>query len=366
MDDVEQVLAMKELEQLGVSAVAIARRTGAKRKIVDAALTVAGSEATTARMRDQQLTLDDAPLLAEFADDERATDLLLARMQDGRGVEHLAQQIRNERATEAGHAAVRTEISERGLQLIEKAPSYDDKQLVALSQVQVGMDGSYLTAEEALEQAPASVFAHPTTRRGGGGRWEDGQRIAEPDTFEIGYALEWSSLRPNGWWHYSMRNGGNVAAQTPEEQAAVKEERRSSRESMKAWTAATTVRVLWLQELLQRRAMPKVWELLAARQALEETYGYPWSTVLGLLGKERSENGLGKYDVVKYLDEHPAKAAQVALALALGSIEGARDFNRKGWQSLSAKPYLELLASWGYDLSDVERETATTTAAGQS
>lgn len=93
---------------------------------------------------------------------------------------------------------------------------------------------------------------------------------------------------------------------------------------------ATGVRVAWLLEALKRRAMPKGWELLASRQALGELYGYPWSTVLGLLGLSRSDSGLGKYDVVKYLDEHPAKAAQVALALALGSIEGARDFDRKG------------------------------------
>jgi ParB family chromosome partitioning protein len=70
------------------------------------------------------------------------------------------------------------------------------------------------------------------------------------------------------------------------------------------------------------------------------------------------DGGLGKYDVVKYLDEHPTRAPQVALALALGSIEGARDFDRKGWQSSSVKAYLELLASWGYDLTDVEREVA--------
>ena len=89
--------------------------------------------------------------------------------------------------------------------------------------------------------------------------------------------------------------------------------------------------------------MPKGWELLAARQALGELYGYPWSTVLGLLDLPRSENGLGKYDVVKYLDEKPAKA------LALGSIDGARGFDRKRWHSSSAKPYLELLESWGYD-----------------
>jgi ParB family chromosome partitioning protein len=355
LDDVEQVLAMKELEQLGVSAAAIARRTGAKRKTVDAALTVAGSESTTAVMRDRQLTLDDALLLAEFADDEAASARLLDQMANGHGVEHLAQRIRDERSTEEQLERVRTEIREKGLPLLEQPPAYDDKALLDLAQVHASEGGERLDAEVALSEAPHDVFAFAKRSHGG---WAevDGVYKSQPDSFSIGYAVSRSVLAEHGWWHYSMRDA--PVELTAEEQAAAKEERRRSREATKAWAAATSVRVAWLQQLLQRKAMPKGWELLAARQALGELYGYPWSTVLGLLGVSRSDNGLGKYDVVKYLDEHPAKAAQVALALALGSIEGARDFDRKGWQSSGAKPYLELLASWGYDLSDVEREVA--------
>jgi len=355
LDDVEQVLAMKELEQLGVSAAAIARRTGAKRKTVDAALLVAGSESTTAVMRDRQLTLDDALLLAEFADDETATARLLSRMEDGHGVDHLAQQIRNERHTEAELERVRDEIREKGLPLLDHAPAYDDKEMFDLDRVSVSKGGGDLTPEVALAEAPHDVFAFAKRTHGG---WAvlDGTYAQQPDTFGIGYAVKRTVLAEHGWWHYSMQDA--PVELTPEQQTAAKEERRRSREATKAWAAATTVRVSWLQELLQRKAMPKGWELLSVQQAFVNQYGYPWGTVLGLLGIERSENGLGKHDLVKYVGEHPTRAAQVAVALAVGAVEGAHEFDRKGWQKDDVKSYLELLASWGYELSDVEREVA--------
>jgi ParB family chromosome partitioning protein len=354
LDDVEQVLAMKELEQLGVSAAAIAKRTGAKRKAVDAALTVASNPATTAVMRDRQLTLDDAVLLAEFTDDEDATGRLLSRMEDGHGVEHLAQQIRNERHTEAELERVRDEIREKGLPLLDRAPTYDDKELLDVTNVNASPEGGDLDPAVALAEAPNDVFAFAKRTHGGWGV-SGGEYKQEPDTFSIGYAVKRSAVLEHGWWHYSLRNA--PVELSAEEQAAAKEERRKARETTKAWTAATAVRVSWLQELLQRKAMPKGWELLSVQQAFVNQYGYPWGTVLGLLGVERSENGLDKHDLVEYVDAHPTRATQVAVALAVGAVEGAHEFDRKGWQLVhSAKPYLGLLASWGYELADVERE----------
>ncbi|MDR6572326.1 hypothetical protein J2X60_000962 [Curtobacterium sp. 320] len=52
LDEVEQVLAMKGLEQLGVSAPSIAKRTGTTKKVVDGALAVGRSTAATSTIRD--------------------------------------------------------------------------------------------------------------------------------------------------------------------------------------------------------------------------------------------------------------------------------------------------------------------------
>lgn len=340
LDDVEQVLAMKELEQLGVSAAAIARRTGAKRKLVDGALAVAASEAATAALRDQQLSFDAAIAVAEFEGDPAAQERIV-RM--GASSYSIAQE-RERRAREERKAQLEAD----GVQVIDR-PDYDDARTREINRVYLdeGMTRPLgdLEHDELVKIAGDGLRAYVYLA------WSsqmDGREV------QVGYAV--SGWQDRGLVGRELSTSSAPKPETPEEIAAAKEERRRARESTKAWTTSTTVRVAWLQEVLQRRSMPKGWELLAARQALGELWGYPWSTVLGLLGLSRSDNGLGKYDVVKYLDEHPAKAAQVALALALGSIEGARDFDRKGWQSSGAKAYLELLASWSYELSDVERE----------
>lgn len=347
LDQVEQVLALKELEQLGVSAAAIAKRTGTKRKAVDGALAVAGSEAATAAMRDKQLSFDAAIAIAEFEGDTAAQERILR----GGASSYVVQQERERRQV----AAKSDELEAAGVVVIDR-PAWDDART---------REVSHLFLDEGLTKRLAEVEHDEMVRLAGDGLrafvstvWGSGMNDRE---VRVEYAI--AGWKDRGLFGRNLLSSSAPKPETPEEVAAAKEERRKSRESTKEWTTATTVRVAWLQEVLQRRTMPKGWELLAAKQALEETYGYPWATVLGLLGLGRSDTGLGKYDVVKYLDEHPAKAAQVALALALGSIEGARDFDRKGWQSSSVKPYLELLASWGYELTDVEREVIGTVEA---
>lgn len=340
LDQVEQVLALKELEQLGVSAAAIAKRTGTQRKAVDGALAVGSSEPALAAMQERQLSFDAAIAIAEFDDDPEAQ----ARVIQANGTPYTVQQERSRR----DKAKLTAELEAQGLIVIDQ-PSYDSVKVVPVDSLYTGPKRSTsvgsLPHEQIVERAGDGLRVYLTYDWADGGERVLTQHYAIAGWQERGlFADEWRT------------RSSSATTLTPEEQAAAKEERRLGRERTKAWDVATGVRVAWLQEVLQRRTMPKGWELLAARQALGELYGYPWSTVLGLLGLTRSDNGLGKYDVVTYLDEHPAKAAQVALALALGSIEGARDFDRKGWQSSGAKPYLELLASWGYELSDVERE----------
>lgn len=340
LDDVEQVLALKELEQLGVSAAAIAKRTGTQRKVVDGALAVGGSAAATTAMRDQQLSFDAAIAVAEFDDDAEAQ----ARVLQGNGSPYIVERERSARA----RAKLTAELEGQGVIVIDP-PSYDATDVVRASDLYTGPK---------LSTTAASLPYDELVKRAGDGLrafvvsgYSSGERAPE-----VHYAI--AGWRERGFHVEAWRERQVPTADlSPEEQAAKKEQRRQDRERTKAWDVATGVRVAWLQELLQKRGKPAPgWELLSARQSLDTSYGnYPWPMVLTLLQAAKSEGGLGKYDVVKYLDEHPTHAPQVALALALGSIEGARDFDRKGWQSSGAKPYLELLASWGYELSDVER-----------
>jgi ParB family chromosome partitioning protein len=339
LDDVEQVLAMKELEQLGVSAAAIAKRTGAARKVVDSALTVGSSSAATSAMREQQLSFSAAIAVAEFDDDPEAQ----ARVLRANGSSFVVEQERSARA----RAKMTAELESQGVVVIDP-PAYDAVDVVRASDLYTGPKLSTtavsLTHDELVRRAGDGLRAYIAFG------YKAGERVPE-----VHYAV--AGWRERGFFVDAWREKQVPTADlSPEEQAAKKEQRRQDRERTKAWDIATGVRVAWLQELLQKRGKPALgWELLSARQSLDESFGnYPWPMVLTLLQAPKSDGGLGKYDVVKYLDEHPTRAPQVALALALGSIEGARDFDRKGWQSSSAKAYLELLASWGYDLTEVE------------
>lgn len=342
LDDVEQVLAMKELEQLGVSAAAIAKRTGSARKLVDGALAVSASATATEAMRDQQLSFSAAIAVAEFDDDPEAQ----ARVLRANGSSYVVEQERSARA----RAKLTAELEAQGVTVIDP-PSYDAVDAVPVSSLYTGAKllttVASLPHEELLKRAGDGLRAYVVFG------YSAGERVPE-----VQYAI--AGWRERGLFVDSWREKQVPTSDlSPEEQAAKKEQRRQDRERTKAWDVATGVRVAWLQELLQKRGKPAPgWELLSARQSLDESYGnYPWPMVLTLLQAAKSDGGLGKYDVVKYLDEHPTRAPQVALALALGSIEGARDFDRKGWQlEKRVKPYLELLASWGYELSDVERE----------
>ncbi|PZE23882.1 ParB/RepB/Spo0J family partition protein [Curtobacterium sp. MCBD17_028] len=342
LDEVEQVLAMKELEQLGVSAAAIAKRTGTKRKAVDGALAVGGSEQALVAMREHQLSFDAAIAIAEFEGDRAAQDRII-RM--GASSYAVAQE-RERRAS----AALAAEVEAQGVKVIQH-PDWDDARI---------RPASRLYLDEAMTQRLDEVEHEELVRLAGDGlrawvvlKWtaSDGR---EPS---VEYGV--SGWKDRGLFAREVPTSSAPKPETPEEISAAKEERRRSRESTKAWSTATGVRVAWLQELLQRRTLPKGWELLSVRRSLASSMqGYPWSMVLTLLRTERSSGGLGKYDVEAYLTEHPTRAPQVALALAVGSLEGAREFDRKGWQGHfgETKPYLELLASWGYELSDVERQ----------
>ena len=92
-DQVERVLALKELEHLGVSAAAIAKLAGTQRKAVDGALPVGGSGPALAAMWERQLSFDAAIAIGEFDDDPGAQ----ARVIQVNGTSYTLRQERSRR-----------------------------------------------------------------------------------------------------------------------------------------------------------------------------------------------------------------------------------------------------------------------------
>ncbi|WP_022886391.1 hypothetical protein [Glaciibacter superstes] len=68
------------------------------------------------------------------------------------------------------------------------------------------------------------------------------------------------------------------------------------------------------------------------------------------------EYGEYPHDAVKaQLLAQPHRALHIALAVALGHVEGGMEFDRKGWQQGITAAHMQRLQGWGYELSELEQ-----------
>jgi ParB family transcriptional regulator, chromosome partitioning protein len=353
LTDGESVAAVKQLELFGMTATAIAKKTGYTKATVEVAVKVGASDVASAAMHDHSVTLDQAAVLLEFEDEPEVVQDLLDRLQTA-GVSaftHRAQQKRDERAETAAKAVVLAEAEEAGLQVLGQRPSYSDIEYRTLEQVYTSPElSTKVTLEQALTTAKADLFVFPLKTSAWG----------EPLKFEAGYALR--SWGQHSWFAYEHGTGSGAKAELTE---AEKLERREGREKSKLWASASTVRVGWIKEMLQRKTMPAGWEVLVASDAIRNHGRTPtqWRMILSMVGKAgESDTDYGaSLAIGKHLSDNPTRAAQIALAIALGSVEGEREFDKKGWQlETTARKHLQALAGWGYGLSEVEQSIVDT------
>lgn len=342
----EQVAAVKDLALFGMSATAIARKIGSPKKVVDVAIAVGGSEVAAAAMREHQVSLDDAAILAEFDDDPEAQAELAEHASKGWHLAHTAQQHRDRRYAEVVAEQIR---ATDGVTLIER-PSHD--QVDPLEIAYLYLDAKLkepVPFDRIAELAGDGLCAFPSST------WEDGTRV-----WGIGYAIKGWKARGLHTLSYKEASNGTSKPTTPEEVEAQKAERRVARENTKAWVSASAVRFAWLQELFGRKALPKGWELVVARHLVAvHSSGYSstqWNAAITMLQLTHDGDAFSqRATVAAGLEANPTRAGFVALAGALASIEGGFDFERKGWSQTATKAYLELLAGWGYELSEIEQ-----------
>ena len=136
--DGERVAAYQQLSLLGLTATAIARRVHRRVGEVRSGLAVAGSEVAVAALDRFDLTLAHATVLAEFDGDADAVKTLTdtARTDPGR-FEHVAQRLRDKRATDAARAAVAAELAAAGVRVVEE-PQYGDRTVAKLDHLRAG------------------------------------------------------------------------------------------------------------------------------------------------------------------------------------------------------------------------------------
>lgn len=345
LTNADQVEAIRDLALFGLSASAIAKKVGEKKATVDVALKVAAVPAAVEMMREKQVSLEDAAMLAEVAEvDEEFAAELTEKLSRGYNIAHTVSDWRLERQA----AAIARELEGLGVQVVEYIGwDEDDPRKVQELFLDEGLTQRLSDVDEAEMKKIAGDGLVAYTHVG----WRGGDRAVQ-----IGYGVR-------GWRDRGLfgrdRSGFSKSSKpsTPEEAEALKAERRAARERTKAWQIATETRLVFLQGLLQRKALPAGWELQVALLLCRSSSVINWATAKGLLQVEGVDGEYTGYLTLRrLLSENPARSAHVALAVALAEREGGRDFDRKGWQSEGVADYLRLLGGWGYELTDVERE----------
>ena len=127
----EGLTALEEADALfaasakGASKTRIRKATGLGRDDVAAALKagrISGFARETAAGFGHAITLEQVALLAEFEDDTEAVGRIMADMCNGRSGQHVAEQIRGERAEAAEHEQLVAQLIADGYEIAEQHP----------------------------------------------------------------------------------------------------------------------------------------------------------------------------------------------------------------------------------------------------
>ncbi len=150
LTDADEADAFHQLSLLGVSAAQIAKKTGRAKTTVEGALKAKKSAAGEAALSKGR-TIEEALVLVEFADDEKATEHLEAVLADEPDMlAHVAQQLRDDRAHKAARAALVAELEAAGTPIVEDVSwgyhSTDDN--VRVTEL-LRADGTQATKEDA-------------------------------------------------------------------------------------------------------------------------------------------------------------------------------------------------------------------------
>ena len=327
LTEVDRADAFHQLSLLGVSATQIARKTGAKKTVVDAALKVRANDTATAALAGG-MTLEMAAVIEEFSDDAPAVEQLEhVAAQNPQSFNHTAQRIRDDRRRATEIASMSAEIEAQGLTVVtENVLYYDYKGPIAPIGDLRTADGEPLTIADA-----------------------NGAYIVHKYNGELNVVFLHTDWKSAG---FTKPGAPRTGAMTEDEKA----ERRNVIENNRAWDAAQSVRVEFIKTLLQSKKTPK-----DALRFISDSMGVHSYTVADGLAKHRGFaaellGGSNNYGELERITAKPTTRPETnMLAIVLTGFE--KSLSRHSWRqpSPTAKQYLTRLEAWGYTLSDVER-----------
>lgn len=389
----EQLDVFAGMAEMGMSAGEIARRTKARRRDVADGLKAARSAEVREAVTAAELTLEQAATLEEFSDQPEAYERLLEQAvnpRHGGSFAHLAQRLRDDRDQAAAFAALRAELDEAGVAIVEQSVTWHGpaRRLAEITDAAIdsepqrpalgadehpdtGDGGPDLDAEEedlddecwdddaVVPERPSGPPPIPpdehagcpghaailTTTYGGRGR---GPQVCVifvcTDPLGNGHrSITGRPLEAATGAAAATPRAGETEEQASERVAAEKAEKSAARRKViagnKAWDAAETVRRGWLVEFLSGKTPPKDASSWIAEAFLVDRYtvcraaerGH--STAAELL---RGPNGpstspADHQQIGKQLDgASQNRAVMITLGMVLGAIEG--ETSREQWR----------------------------------
>ncbi|GAB2721996.1 ParB/RepB/Spo0J family partition protein [Arthrobacter bambusae] len=348
LTEADEADAYHQLSLVGVSAAAIAKKTGRTKTTVEGALKAKASEAGATALG-KGCTIEEALILAEFESDEEAiAELESVIMDEPEQLFHVAQQLRDERERAAALAALIAELKAQGKTIVEDAGNYADEENLYVSAANRA-DGEPATEED------ANAYLISTDYRG--------QHNAKPVITgwkELGFTPK-----------YERYDGGTQTQKGPmtDEQKA---ERKTLIANNKAMESATTVRRDWVKTMLSRKTAPKGWQYFTVHALThhpETASGYDGKVAAEMIGAKFEDSDRWAWNPLR--DHVAASKARPEISLiALVCAGYEKTIVKDSWRSASERhaDYLGQLVAWGYTPAEVEQiilDKHTTTETGE-
>jgi ParB family chromosome partitioning protein len=335
LTEADEADAYHQLSLIGVSAAAIAKKTGRTKTTVESALKAKSSDAGAAALG-KGWSIEEALIMAEFEGDQSATEELESVIMDEPDqLLHVAQLLRDRRVSAAALAALIEELEANGKTIVGDAGHYADEENLYVSAAN-RPDGEPATDED------ANAYMISTDYRG--------QHNAKPVITgwkELGFTPK-----------YERYDGGRQTQKGPmtEEQ---KVERKTLIENNKSMVSATTVRRQFVKSLLARKQAPKGWQYFtvhAITHHSETAGGYDGKVAAEMVGAKVEESNAWAWNPLR---EHVAKTTGrpefSLIALVCAGYE--KTIAKDSWRSPSQthRDYLKQLVLWGYTASETEQ-----------
>ena len=403
LTEAQRARGIQAMLDAGVSVTKVAKMLSTKKTVVQSAEAAAKSRAAMDALSEGQLTLEQAAIVAEFADDDDAVDQLLTA--PPARFDHLVSKLRKDRESDKAYAEAVEHYQGLGVTILTAYPNWRDLTCVGLRYLCTAEGGE--VTEEQVVPGPhwaawlsegIAYFDKETGERVDEDdldydtKWnrddaaEDGLRhydsvvektVIEPEWFCLDYAAAGLTLAPALSGLKAIGSSGPVSDQVVDAEAQADADRRARRMVIalnKLGDAAIPVRRQWIRTTLLARKTPvKGGPSFVTKALVDDAHlitDYRLSEIAAeLLGLSTGEKSHGGRDAVStHLDglgvNGDGRAQVVALGLVLAGLESRcpKDAWRSGgagsspWRNgLSNADYLAFLEANGYVLSDIEQ-----------